>query len=96
MRSLVLLLALLAASTLWPLPANAACTCQCVNGNVQPVCSSSLAVPPICAPRVCPIVPPAVTPIMPPTVPPIGTKECKMVQVYNNLTRQYEWKKICR
>lgn len=38
-------------------PANAACQCACVNGQVQPVCTSSIDIRPICTPRVCPIVP---------------------------------------
>lgn len=35
--------------------ANAACTCQCVNGQMQPLCQSSIDLPPICPPTICPI-----------------------------------------
>ena len=33
--------------------ANAECVCSCVNGQVTPICTSSIDVRPICAPRVC-------------------------------------------
>jgi hypothetical protein len=75
---------------------NDSCVCECVNGQVQAVCTNTLAVPPICAPRVCPIVPPEVTPIEPPTVPPVGTTECRLELVWNELTERYEWQTICR
>ena len=45
------------------------CRCTCVNGEVKALCSSSIDVPPICAPRVCPIVTPSVKPVAPPRVP---------------------------
>jgi hypothetical protein len=32
--------------------AGAACVCRCVNGQMQPLCSSSIEVPPICPPTV--------------------------------------------
>jgi hypothetical protein len=76
-------------------PASAACTCQCVNGAVTPICSSTLDILPICPPRICPITPPSIAPINPLRVPPIGTSNCSMKQVYNNRSGQYEWKQIC-
>ena len=76
-------------------PAYAACTCQCVNGTVTPICSSTLDMPPICSPAICPITPPSIAPINPLRIPPIGTSSCSMKQVYNNHTGQYEWKQIC-
>jgi len=74
----------------------AQCVCRCVSGEVQPICRSTLDIPPICAPQICPIVPPSIEPIQPPRVPPIGTKDCRQEQVYNPRTRQYEWKTVCR
>lgn len=71
------------------------CTCECVNGEVEPICSNALEVPPVCAPRVCPIVTPSVQPITPPTVPPVGTSQCEEKQVYNDDTGEYEWKLVC-
>lgn len=90
------LFAALAASALYPSPAQASCQCSCVNGQVQPVCTSSIDVRPVCSPRICPIVPPAVRPIATPVVPPVGTRSCRMEQVLNPNTGQYEWRSICR
>ena len=41
--------------------ASADCVCQCVNGEVQPVCKSPSELPPLCVPRACPLVPPSST-----------------------------------
>jgi hypothetical protein len=94
----VLVLLVVSAAVAYPVSAqsNGSCTCMCVNGEVEPVCHSSIDMPTVCAPRVCSIVPPSVQPIDPPTVPPVGTNECKSEQVYNENTGQYEWKEICR
>jgi hypothetical protein len=72
------------------------CVCRCVNGEMTPICSSSIDLPPICPPTVCPIVPPSVQPINPPVVPPIGTSQCQNKQVLNQRTGQYEWRLICQ
>jgi hypothetical protein len=77
-------------------PASAKCKCVCINGQVQPVCSSSLDLAPICAPRLCPMVPPAIKPLKMPTLPPLGTKKCRQVQVYNNYKGKYEWRTVCK
>jgi len=76
--------------------AQAECVCRCVNGEVKALCRSTLDLPPICAPTICPIVPPSIAPIPAPTLPPLGAKQCKQEQVYNKVTRQYEWKSICK
>ena len=72
------------------------CRCACVNGEVKALCSSSIDVPPVCAPRVCPIVTPSVKPVEPPRVPPVGTSKCTLKQVYNERTKKYEWKSVCQ
>jgi hypothetical protein len=95
MRYAGILLVLTAANVLVPRSSDASCVCQCVNGEVEALCSSTIDVPPVCAPRVCPIVPPKVEPITPPTVPPVGTSRCQMVQVYDDETGQYVWRKVC-
>ena len=77
-------------------PSLAACRCECVDGEVRALCTSSLDIQPICPPRICPIVPPSIAPIMPPTIPPIGTERCRMVQVLNPHTNRYEWRRVCR
>lgn len=76
--------------------ANAACVCRCVNGEVQALCSSSIDLPPICAPQLCPITPPSIAPIQAPRIPPIGTTQCRQAQVLNPRTGQHEWREVCR
>lgn len=76
--------------------ASANCACRCVNGEVRPICTNSLDIPPICAPTICPIVPPAITPIQTPQIPPIGTSACRQVQVLDPYTGQYRWRTICQ
>jgi hypothetical protein len=75
--------------------AEAACACQCVDGEMQPLCTSSIDVPPICAMMVCSLAPPSVAPIQPMQLPPLGTSECAQHQVFNPAIRQYEWRTVC-
>jgi hypothetical protein len=75
---------------------SAACVCRCVNGAMQPLCSSAMDIPPNCPPTICQIVPPSMQPIPTPTIPPIGTTHCSPQQVLNPYTRQYEWRTVCR
>src|SRR3954453_18840949 len=35
--------------------ANADCVCQCVDGQMQPLCQSSIDLPSLCAPTICPL-----------------------------------------
>jgi hypothetical protein len=74
----------------------AACSCTCVNGQVQALCSSALDLEPICAPQICPIVPPSIAPLQSPMVPPVGTYGCRQVQALNRYTGQYEWRTVCQ
>jgi len=75
--------------------AYADCQCVCLDGEVRALCTSSLDIEPICAPRICPITPPSIAPIEPPRIPPIGTTNCVQKQVYNEYTHQYEWQEVC-
>ena len=76
--------------------AHAACSCRCVNGSPQALCSNALEIRPICAPQVCAIAPPSVAPIQRPTLPPVGTSTCTQKQVLNPFSNRYEWKTVCR
>lgn len=76
-------------------PATANCICQCVDGRMQPLCSSSLGVPPICPPAICPIMPPSITPINPPTIPPIGTTACRQARVCDTFGN-CQWRQVCQ
>ena len=75
--------------------AAADCTCRCVDGGMQPLCSNAIEVPPVCPPVVCPIVTPSIAPIVTPMVPPVGTSQCRQAQVCNQLGR-CEWQLVCR
>jgi hypothetical protein len=76
--------------------AHAACTCQCVNGSMQPLCTSSIDLPPICPVQLCPLTPVGIPPLPGVGLPPLGTTECSQQQVMNPYTRQYEWRRVCR
>ncbi len=75
-------------------PAEASCTCQCVDGQMQPLCMSPLDVSPICPPTDCPIASPSIAPINPPTIPPPGTSSCRQARIcdpYGNC----RWQQVC-
>jgi hypothetical protein len=78
-----------------PLPALATCVCRCVDGEMVPICTSSLDLPPICPPTICPIVAPSIQPVEPPVVPPIGTTRCEQKQVWSDVQQRYVWREIC-
>ena len=73
----------------------AACTCECVNGQVEAICSNSMDLRPLCGPRLCPLVNPSIKPLDSLTLPPLGTSNCTNMQVYNSYTYQYEWEEMC-
>jgi hypothetical protein len=75
--------------------ARASCICRCVDGEMQPFCSTAIDLPPIYPLTICGVVPPSIAPITPLAVPPIGTTSCQMRQVQNPMTRTYEWRRIC-
>lgn len=89
-------LATLVVAALLPTGASASCICRCVNGEMLPICSNSVEVPPVCPPAVCQVVPPSVAPVQTPMVPPVGASSCAPEQVLNPYTHQYEWQSICR
>jgi hypothetical protein len=88
---------LLVAAFLFVAPhfATAACTCQCVNGQVEAICQSAIDLKPLCSPTLCPLVPPALRPIESPTLPPLGTTQCHNQQVWNPSQGRYEWVRLC-
>jgi len=74
----------------------AVCVCRCVDGEMQPLCSSSsIDLPPICPMTACPMAPPSVAPIRPMQITPLGASQCSQQQVMNPATRQYEWRRVC-
>ncbi len=63
--------------------ADAACICKCVDGEMQPLCQSSIDLPPICPPAV------------PPSLPPLGTSQCRQARVCDNFGN-CQWQQVCR
>ena len=60
--------------------AQAACTCQCVNGSLQPLCSSPMDLQPTNCMGFCPMTAPSL-PSVTPTMPPLGTGVCEQARV---------------
>ena len=81
---------------LFPYDANARCSCKCVDGRVMALCTSSLDITPICAPRICPIRSPSIKPLPSLKLRPLGTTSCRQAQVYNYWTNRYEWQRVCK
>ena len=54
------------------MPASAGCLCQCVDGEMQPLCDNTTDLPPICPRAVCFPPPPSLAPLNPATLPPLG------------------------
>jgi len=75
--------------------AAASCSCQCVNGQMQPLCESAIDLPPICPPAICPVMVPSIAPIHPPTVPPVGTRQCRQARVCDTFGN-CQWQQVCR
>lgn len=69
--------------------ANAACTCQCVDRQMQPLCDSAISPPIVCKPAVCPPPRPAVAR---PVVAPEG---CRQARVCDG-DRNCRWELVCR
>ena len=74
---------------------SAACSCRCVDGKAQAVCSSSTDIPPLCQSTDCGIAPPPKTPYDVREPAPIVKPGCETKQVYDPQTRTYAWEQIC-
>jgi hypothetical protein len=81
-------------AALFAAESRAACACRCVEGQMQPLCDTSIDIPPICS-GVCALPPASIKPIQPLAVPPLGTSQCSQRQVVNPNTRRYEWASVC-
>jgi hypothetical protein len=73
---------------------HAACTCQCVDGQIEPLCQNATDLPPICLPTICPIMAPSIAPIAPPALPPLGTSQCRQARVCDR-SGNCEWQRVC-
>jgi hypothetical protein len=75
--------------------AQAKCTCQCVNGAMQPLCTNPLEAKPLCPPTVCPLDVPIGSTFKVPSVPPFGATVCEQARVCNT-SGDCRWKEVCR
>jgi hypothetical protein len=75
--------------------ANAACTCQCVDGQMQPLCENSMELPPLCPLAICPLTPRSIAPLNPRTLSPLGTSQCQQAQVCDR-SGNCLWQQACR
>jgi hypothetical protein len=94
MKRLIVAVTALGAALFFVGEANAACTCQCVNGNMQPLCDSAIDLRPICPPTICPITAPSIAPISTPVIPPIGTSACHQARVCDAFGN-CRWQQVC-
>ena len=74
--------------------AQAGCTCQCVDGKMQPLCSSTLDIAPPCM-GICGPVAPSIAPINPPRISPLGTTSCRQAQICDQFGN-CRWQQVCR
>jgi hypothetical protein len=76
--------------------AEAACSCECVNGHAENICQSTIDIKQICV-NICPAsIPNYGVPHNNYTVvPPPGARRCTNEQVLNPTTHLYETKTLC-
>jgi hypothetical protein len=84
----------IAAIMLWAGEAKAGCTCQCVDGRMQPLCSSTLDIAPPCM-GICPLTMPGIAPLDDLSLPPLGTTSCRQAQVCDQFGN-CRWQRVCR
>lgn len=77
-----------------PPSARAECICQCVNGQMRPLCDNSMDMRPICPMTICPMASPSITPIQPPMIPPIGTSNCRQARICDAFGN-CRWQTVC-
>ena len=71
--------------------ANAACTCQCVDGQFQPICDGTVSPPIVCKPTVCRPPRPA---IAPPVIAPAGCRQARVCE--QDGKSNCRWELVCR
>ena len=99
MRSIIFALTLLlisdsAALLIGGSAANAACTCMCVDGRMQPLCYGVIDPPRVCPPTVCRPPKPSVAPVIPPNLLTLGGSQCKQAQVCDP-SGKCAWQQVC-
>ena len=99
MRSVGLFIAGFAGLVLWSSFAEAECRWEWIcdehnNCSHQPVCESTLDIPPPKPPSIQPIVPPSIRPLESPTLQPVGTSNCSQVRRCDSLGNCF-WDTAC-
>lgn len=88
-----LLAALLVASL--PTAASAACKCSCVDGQIEPVCSTNSELPPACSARACSVKPTRAS-LVSLDKSDLNKGQCQEKLVLNPQTGAYIPKKVCQ
>lgn len=74
-------------------PAEARCSCQCVNGKVQQTCDSTMDVEPVCPAATCPSSKSSAAPANRPA--PAANRNCREEQVCN-FYGECRTERVCR
>lgn len=74
--------------------ADAECVCQCIDGQMEPLCQNATDLSPICPPTICPITAPSIAPVAPPAIPPLGTSQCRQARVCDTFGN-CQWQRVC-
>ena len=75
-------------------PLHAFCVCRCVDGRLQPLCTNTIEVPPVCPVRICPPGPATLPPVVAPKLPPAGTSACRQAQICDR-HGSCRWRQVC-
>lgn len=77
--------------------ASAACTCSCVNSQIEPVCTRPSDLPPVCAPRACTVKATRASLIADKSpLDAKATRQCKETLTLNPQTGAYISKQVCQ
>lgn len=79
-----------------PASAQSSCTCICLDGRAQALCTNPTEVS-ICTPDVCPRPPSVLAPLPPPEkiLPEKIQPVCTSTLVWNKGTKQWEYRQVC-
>ena len=95
MKTAATLLAALMVASL-PTAAFAACKCSCVDGQIEPVCSTYSELPPACSARACTVKPTRASLVSLDKSELSNKGQCRETLVLNQQTGAYVPKKVCQ
>jgi hypothetical protein len=78
-----------------PRPANATCTCECVESQERAICMSVRDPVPVCGKKACPAAPWIPKPSDSKLPAPAGTYGCEPMRVYDRSTNKHWWSELC-